>query len=189
MNIITRPYDSNSCYCRPDTTWERENKDFYVPEEISELKWAPIVFVRISKAGKCIGRKFASRYYDAFNFGVLLYCPSGEGSDIAFSSCTDHSSLLPFPMYNPVVMENEGNIFEVNADGRVLFSLSMNQEKLLDLIEDTIFTASARTSLRIGDFIAVELQPLSHLCSHKDSEMTLKSTFCDNVLFDIRVIF
>ena len=92
-------------------------------------------------------------------------------------------------MYNPVVMENEGNIFEVNADGRVLFSLSMNQEKLLDLIEDTIFTASARTSLRIGDFIAVELQPLSHLCSHKDSEMTLKSTFCDNVLFDIRVIF
>ena len=107
MNIIARPYGRQQCYCRPDTTWERENKDFYSPECVNDIYWAPILFVRISKAGKCIGRKFASRYYDAFNFGVLLY---GSDKDIAFSSCMDHTSLLPFPLYNPIVMENEDNL-------------------------------------------------------------------------------
>ena len=37
MNIIIKPHGSNSCYCRPDTTWERENKDFYVPENVGTL--------------------------------------------------------------------------------------------------------------------------------------------------------
>lgn len=189
MNIITRPYGSSRCYCRPDTTWERENKDLYVPEGIVGLEWAPIVFVKISKAGKCIGRKFASRYYDAFNFGVLLYCLHEDGEAIAFSSCADHSSLLPFPMYNPVVMENDGNIFEVNAGEELLFSMEMDREKLVGQIEDTICTASGTTSLRIGDFVAVELEPVSKLCSREDQEMRLKSTFCNNGLFDVRVIF
>lgn len=189
MNIITRPYGSRHCYCRPDTTWERESKDFYVPEGMSGLQWAPIVFVRISKAGKCIGRRFASRYYDAFNFGVLMYCIPEDESAIAFTSCADHSSLLPFPLYNPVVMENEGNVFEVEAGGGTLFSLHMNQEELTGLIEEAICTASCTTSLRIGDFVAVELQPLTDLCSRKDSEMTLKGSFCNKDLFDIKVIF
>ena len=118
MNIIVKPFGSGLCYCRPDTTWERENKDFYAPESIDEIYWAPIVFARISKAGKCIGAKFASRYYDAFNFGALLYCNSGE---IAFTSCTDHSSLLPAPLYNPVVMENEENVHEVKRNGETVF--------------------------------------------------------------------
>ena len=71
MNIIVKPHGSDLCYCRPDTTWERENKDFYVPEGINELHWAPVLFVRISKAGTCIGKKFASRYYDAFSYAAL----------------------------------------------------------------------------------------------------------------------
>ena len=117
MNIIVKPYGSSLCYCRPDTTWERENKDFYSPECVNELHWAPIVFARICKAGKCIGGKFAPRYYDAFNFGALLYCHTSESPDIAFTSCADHTSLLPAPLYNPVVIENEENIFEVKKNG------------------------------------------------------------------------
>ena len=91
MNIIVKPYGSSLCYCRPDTTWERENKDFYSPECVKELHWAPIVFARISKAGKCIGGKFVSRYYDGYSFGVLLYCNDGP---LAFTSCADHTSRL-----------------------------------------------------------------------------------------------
>ena len=74
MNIIVKPYGSELCYCRPDTTWERENRDFYVPEGIGNISWAPVIFARVSKAGKCISPKFASRYFDAFGFGMLMYC-------------------------------------------------------------------------------------------------------------------
>lgn len=182
MKIIVRPYGSGSCYCRPDTTWERENKDFYSPECVNDIFWAPILFVRISKAGKCIGRKFVSRYYDAFNFGALLY---GSDKDIAFSSCIDHTSLLPFPLYNPIVMENERNVYEVSRNGDVIFSSNAAKE----VIEETVCMASELTSLRIGDMVAVELAPTGILASRQDGETVLKGTFCENTLFDKKIIF
>ena len=191
MNIIVKPYGSSLCYCRPDTTWERENKDFYSPECVNELHWAPIVFARICKAGKCIGGKFAPRYYDAFNFGALLYCHTSESPDIAFTSCADHTSLLPAPLYNPVVMENEENIFEVKKNGEKIFdSRDISIEaSLKEVIEDAICKASQLTTLRIGDFIAVELAPVSLMAASCDGETSLKATYCENELFDIKLIF
>ena len=191
MNIIVKPYGSSLCYCRPDTTWERENKDFYSPECVNELHWAPIVFARICKAGKCIGGKFAPRYYDAFNFGALLYCHTSESPDIAFTSCADHTSLLPAPLYNPVVMENEENIFEVKKNEEKIFAsrdISI-EASLKEVIEDAICKASRLTSLRIGDFIAVELAPVSLMAASCDGETSLKATYCENELFDIKLIF
>ena len=191
MNIIVKPYGSSLCYCRPDTTWERENKDFYSPECVNELHWAPIVFARICKAGKCIGGKFAPRYYDAFNFGALLYCHTSESPDIAFTSCADHTSLLPAPLYNPVVMENEDNIYEVKKHGEKIFTsraLSI-EASLKEVIEDAICKASRLTTLRIGDFIAVELAPVSLMAASCDGETSLKATYCENELFDIKLIF
>ena len=191
MNIKVKPYGSSLCYCRPDTTWERENKDFYSPECVNELHWAPIVFARICKAGKCIGGKFAPRYYDAFNFGALLYCHTSESTDIAFTSCADHTSLLPAPLYNPVVMENEENIFEVKMNGEKIFdSRDISIEaSLKEVIEDAICKASQLTTLRIGDFIAVELAPVSLMSASCDGETSLKATYCENELFDIKLIF
>lgn len=202
MNIITRPYAGEYCYCRPDTTWERESKDFYVPEGIGQVQWAPVVFVRISKAGKCIGRKFASRYYDAFNFGALMYCipqkassggtEENTGLPVAFTSCTDHTSLLPFPLYNMVVMENKDNIFVVEKDGNVIFSTadgSMTSEMLADMLEETICRASQQTSIRIGDFVAVELKPVAALADRMDGDAAIKAAYCNNGSFDFKIIF
>ncbi len=198
MNIIVKPYGSSLCYCRPDTTWERENKDFYSPECVNELHWAPIIFARICKAGKCIGGKFASRYYDAFNFGALLYCHTSGASDIAFTSCADHTSLLPAPLYNPVVMESEDNVFEVKKNGETVFGfpkiafarqMSQNAGSLKEMIEEAICKASQLTTLRIGDFVAIELTPKSLLASRSEEEASLKATYCENGLFDIKLIF
>lgn len=196
MNIIVRPYDGKACYCRPDTTWERENKDLYLPESISAVDWTPIVFARISKAGKCIGAKFASRYYDALNFGLLLYCNSegwkeSECRDSAFTSCVDHTSWLPFPLYNPVVFENEENRYEVYKDDNLLFTTGNGTmlKDCIEMIEDTICTASAYTSLRIGDLIAVELAPPTTLGVREDKVSEVKGRFCENELFARKIIF
>ena len=139
MNIIVKPHGSDLCYCRPDTTWERENKDFYVPDCVSEMHWAPVIFVRISKAGKCINPKFVSRYYDSYNYGTLLYCRPENGDSLI--SCADHTSLLPSP--------------------------SLKAEELKDdermLVEDAICKASKLISVRIGDYVAVELDEIKRL--------------------------
>jgi hypothetical protein len=191
MNIIVKPYGSSLCYCRPDTTWERENKDFYSPECVNELHWVPIVFARICKAGKCIGSKFASRYYDAFNFGALLYCHTSESSDTAFTSCADHTSLLPAPLFNPVVMEGTDNVFEVRKNGDIIFCSQdiAIQESLKEMIEGAICKASQLTTLRIGDFVAIELTPTSLLAARSETEASFKASYAENDLFGIKLLF
>lgn len=186
MNILVQPYGSDRCYCRPDTTWERENKNFYSPESVNQLHWAPIVFARICKAGKCIGGKFVSRYYDGFNFGSLLYI-GDTLPDLAISSCADHTSRLPFPLYDPIIMEGEDNICEVIKDGHDIFRCSAAGVK--EKIEKAICQASEFTSLRIGDFVAVELAPIAPLGAREEGETQIKASFCENDLYDFKLIF
>ena len=182
MNIIVKPHGCSSCYCRPDTTWERENKDIYIPENIDCIYWTPVMFARISKAGKCIQPKFASRYYDSFNFGILIY--TGKG-DIAFTSCADHTSILPSPLYNPVVMENQENKFIFFKNSEAIFS----SDCCKDALEESLCQASGTTSLRIGDYIAVELAESELLAERNDGTADIRSEFCRNELFDIKIIF
>ena len=184
MNIIVKPHRSTSCYCRPDTTWERENRDFYVPDHANGLKWAPILFARISKAGKHIGQKFVARYFDAVGFGILIYGPEDE---IAFSSCLDHTSILPTPLYNPAVLTEVKNRFEVVCDSGM--SAKYSVEGFDELIEKTICSASERVSLRIGDMVAVELDNVKHLVGRHEGECVIRGVFCENRLFEFKIIF
>ncbi|MGN0189693.1 MAG: hypothetical protein ACI395_09285, partial [Candidatus Cryptobacteroides sp.] len=69
MNIALKTY-SGMVTSRPDTTWERENRDWYIPDFITGVLWSPVLFTRIGKAGKCVGRKYADRYIDGMGFGL-----------------------------------------------------------------------------------------------------------------------
>ena len=185
MNIVVKPYGSDMCCCRPDTTWERENRDLYSPECVNAWEWTPVLFARVSKAGKCISPKFASRYYDSLNFGALLYI---GGVDKACGSCADHTSILPLPLYNPVVFEAEGNTLEICKNDEVIFSLE-TPANLLQAAEEAICKASQLTSLRIGDYVAVELAPASVLAEKTEGSLSFKATFCENDIFNIKMIF
>ena len=232
MNIIVKPYGSDLCYCRPDTTWERENKDFFSPECVNEIYWTPVVFARVSKAGKCVGKKFVERYYDGVGCGMLLYCgkamvsngplptswapPPTRGWENAISDqmpshntphdttpcessagvrslseVVDRSSILPHPLFQPVVLEDEKE-FTVstkvagtgsNAEASVILS------EAKDLLEEALCKASELTSLRIGDFVAVELAAPAALARREDGEVAVKGTFCEKETFDFKIIF
>lgn len=184
MNIIVRPYESELCYCRPDTTWEKESRDLYIPEGVDKVLWAPVVFAKVCKAGKCVSGKFVSRYYDAVGFGALVYC---NDDNIAFSSCMDHTSILPMPLYNPVVFENGDNAFSINVGEKSLIYNA--DEAIRKALEETICKASERVSLRIGDMVALELSPLDIAAERNAGETGIKGKFCENPLFDLKVIF
>lgn len=179
MNIIVKPYGSDLCYCRPDTTWERENKDFYSPECVNEIYWTPVVFARISKAGKCVGKKFVERYYDGIGCGMLMYCGN--------STVVDKSSILPHPLFQPVVFEDEKE-FAVNVS-----PASQSNAVILSgakvLIEEALCTASQLTSLRIGDFVAVELKEQQKLASREDGTIAVNGEFCEKEIFSFSIIF
>ena len=185
MNIIVKPYGSDICCCRPDTTWERENKDFYSPECVNEVLCAPVVFARISKAGKCIGNKFAARYYDAVGCGILMY---GNKEEI---SCIDHTSRLPMPLYDPIVLDDEKSLV-INVTGSGNKDAGSHTIVLQDMkgaIEEALCKSSQLTSLRIGDMIAVELTPLKTLAQRTSGDVSIKGTFCENEIFEFKIIF
>ena len=235
MNILVKPYGSDMFHCRPDTTWERENKDFFSPECVNEIYWTPVVFARVCKAGKCVGSKFAGRYYDGIGCGMLMYCStsgseenSGDPRNPATAGCAlqrstgpfaeslatptrgwenaisdhqpirqlshivDKTSILPHPMYNPVVLDDE-KVFTVIPDSdresvtRSAPSVILSGAK--HLLEDALCKASELTSLRIGDFIAVEMAAPAALARREDGGVAVKGTFCDNEIFDFRIIF
>ena len=163
-----------------------------MPDNISGYSWTPVLFARISKAGKCIGRKFAGRYYDAVGYGALLYVEDmldGTPESIACASCADHTSILPFPMYDRITLESGENVFAMVKDGITIYSTS---EGSADMIEDAISKASATISLRTGDIIAIELAPAGRLASRgqegtETNDTEINGSFCGNELFRFKI--
>lgn len=169
MNIIVSLFGSNGAdYCfRPDTTLEKESFDYYIPDGISELTYSPVLFVRLCRAGKAIGEKFAGRYYDSGGFGVLLYGESiigrGAAAGLSMASSLDKTSLLPFPLIDKDVLENGRNSFSLSVNERSVNGLSVNGNGTFAChpdfagIPEILHRISIRTSLRTGDIVTVEL--------------------------------
>lgn len=184
MNIIVSLFGSNGTdYCfRPDTTLEKESFDYYIPDGVSELTYSPVLFVRLCRAGKAIGEKFAGRYYDSGGFGVLLYgesiIGSGAAAGLSMASSLDKTSLLPFPLIDKDVLEKSGNIFSLSVNGRSVNEHSVNEHSVNERsanerslngngtfachpdfagIPEILHRISVHTSLRTGDIVAVEL--------------------------------
>ena len=198
MNIIVKPYGSDLCYCRPDTTWERENKDFYSPESVNDIYWTPVVFARVSKAGKCVGRKFVERYYDGVGCGMLLYCGTsttsfdGSAGVRSLSEVVDRSSILPHPLFQPVVLEDEKEFTvscQHDAQGDAALSHNIILSGAKDLLEEALCNASQLTSLRIGDFVAVELRELQKLAAREEGNIAVKGEFCEKEIIGFNIVF
>lgn len=164
MNIVVRTA-SGKVVVRPDTTWERDNEDFYVPEFVDGLSAAKVLYVHVSKPGRSVGEKFAERYYDGFGRGVLLYPEElldGSEEGYACASCLDHTSFLP---------------------GQYADKETLSPEERA-LICETIALVTRYCYIRIGDLIAIETTPREHLCSRSEKEATVNEGDCS-----FRIIF
>lgn len=131
---------------RPDTTWERHDRDYYAPDYVSALDWAPVIFLRVSGAARSTAEKFASRYFDAWGHGILLYASDlidGTPEGYAASLCLNRTSYLPDPM------SEVGTMSEVD---KALACKALSE-------------CSFRLQLRSGDLIAIETAERRHLCS------------------------
>lgn len=178
MNIIVRTY-SGKTVTRPDTTWKRGDDASYLPEFVNAVSYAPVIFARISKAGRSVGAKFADRYYDGIGFGVLLYAENlidGSPEGFATASCLDHSSFLCYPVFSKETL-GRGNVFKLAKDGKKLFSFNKAEAILL---EEAICEATKFCYIRSGDFLVRELAERKPLLEGKEINCSIEGKYCDN---------
>lgn len=178
MNFLVYSADGLASV-RPDSSRNKDNGDYYVPDGIKELGYTAAVYARMCRSGKAIGAEFSPRYYDAVGMGILIY-PDGE-------TIFDKTSLLPMPLYNPLTLEQEGNIFRATKNGSELFSF--NTVGMKEAIEKAIVGCSRNTTIRKGDFVIAELAPAQRLCSYDDGGCSLRASFCNNETIDMEVKF
>lgn len=174
MNIIVKTANGH-IIVRPDTTWEKDNEDFFAPEFVEEVSWTPVVFARVLKPGRSVGLRFASRYYDAVGYGLLLYPENmivDSPESFATACCLDHTSFLPAPFFNPVTLSLDGNIFTLLQDGRQIFRTG---SKKIEIIEEALVEATRMIYIRTGDLIAIELSDRQPLLARSASDSASSS--------------
>jgi len=57
-------------FLKPETALLRNHYDFYIPDFSNQIEYETELVLKISKMGKCIDEKFASRYYDQITVGL-----------------------------------------------------------------------------------------------------------------------
>lgn len=183
MNIIISQTDRSSYCFRPDTTLEKESNEFYIPDNIGEITFSPVLFVRICRAGKAIGKKFAERYYDAGGYGILLYAEdfirSGKPAGFSMASSLDRSTFLHYPLYGKEVLLRHGNIFSLSVDGENIFNFVPDGFDM----DSVISSVSTLTSLRTGDIVAVELRKRSAISQGS----TIRCSFNEESIAAVRI--
>ena len=92
MKIVAYRRGGDYC-CRPDTTLNHNNSDYYCPEGVTSLKAVPCVYTHIDKAGKCVAERFARRYFKSAAFGCLL-SDLAENVPEAVATSMDFTSIL-----------------------------------------------------------------------------------------------
>ena len=167
MNIVVLTF-SGKVVVRPDTTWEKDGEDFFVPDFVSRLSWTPVVYSRLTKPGRSIAARFAGRYFESLGFGTLLYPEDfidGSPEGFARACCLDHTSFLPGTMFSKSGCEDVR--FSTSRDGQEIFACGC---PATDDIEAAIAETSRFCYLRTGDLVAVELQARSLLCRREDGQ-------------------
>ncbi len=194
MNIILKTH-SGRIVARPDTTWEKDNEDFYPPEFVESMTFSPVIFCRVSKPGRSVGERFASRYYDGIGFGVMLYPENlidGSAEGYAQASCLDHTSFLPYPTFAKETMEENNAPFKLCKDGEVVYS---SAEHSLEVLEQAIVEATKMVYIRTGDIVAVELDLRKALASRPLEPQTgslitsVSGTCGERTVLDFKIIF
>jgi len=145
-------------FMKADASLLKDGKPFFIPDFSSDVQYEAEIVVKINRLGKCIGRKFAYRYYDEITVGIDMTARDlqrklrKDGLPWEISKSFDNSAVIG----RFVSMEKEGwNIdaipFRLDIDNK-----TVQQGNTADMIFKTneiIEYVSRFITLKMGDLI------------------------------------
>lgn len=157
---------SGKVVVRPDQTYRHGEDSLYVPEGINAISWSPALFLHVCKPGRCVGARFAGRYYDGAAFGVLLYPEDlidGSPESYASAICLNNTTYFPdFTQEEPTA--------EAICEGKELFRTRMPSE---EEVGSAIEAITRICHIRTGDVIAIELAQREPLATRQKGQASL----------------
>ncbi|MDR0421134.1 MAG: fumarylacetoacetate hydrolase family protein [Prevotellaceae bacterium] len=142
---------------RPETSLLRNNQNFFYPEFTKNIVCGVSVFIRLSRIGRCIYKKFANRYYEQIGVGIFFIAADvlqklqNENMPADVARCFDFS----LPISPETISKNEINCNNMNVqlvvNDKILQEYSTSQ--LSFDIDDIISHISQYVSFKIGDII------------------------------------
>lgn len=186
MNIIVKTSDGG-LMVRPDTTWEKDNEDFFPPEFVERLTYTPVLFARISKPGRSVGIQFADRYFDSVGFGVLLYPENlitEKETGLCEATMIDHTSFLPCPTFDKAALGQEDNSFILRRNGETIYQYEGGN---VYMIKEALSQATRYIFIRTGDLIAIELEGRKPVCGKEGA--SISATWGGKSILDFNIVF
>lgn len=159
-----RPFpDEPVVFLKPDSSILKKNKPFFLPDFSYAIHYEVEVVIKISKLGKGILPKFASRYYNEITAGIDITARdiqtrlSKDGLPWELSKCFDGAA--PLGKFIPVSSVNDvGNIdfkLEIN-DATVQQG---NTSDMIFNINEIVSYVSRFFTLKTGDLIFTGTPP------------------------------
>ncbi len=153
----------------PDSALLLKNRPFFCPDYVQALHAKIALAVKINRLGKYIQEKFASNYYDEIGFAIHFYdkpCLDSliqQGLPWEQATCFDSSFALSEFMKISEIGDTMLTLAVAPTKGRPQGSPQRSPqqvfqiESVLSEIPSIISELSTYMTLKIGDYIAIEL--------------------------------
>jgi len=170
----------------PDSALLLKHRPFFCPDYVQALHAKTMLVVKINRLGKYIQEKFASTYYDEIGFAINFYdktcldlqiqkglpweratCFDGSFALSEFMNISEISEYCVVETGHALSLHNHvSQTFLAGADvhvraNEITFSKNNTKKQIfsfdLHQIPSIISELSTRMTLKIGDYIAIEL--------------------------------
>lgn len=152
---------------KSDSSMLVNRKPLFVPERIHALACLPCWVLRVSRLGKCIAPRFASRYYDAVAPGAdffgadVLAEAKREGKPwteaIAFEGSLAIGEWEGVSDQQSAISNQQSAVssWRVEREGESVEQMTWDTEGLQQLFDNALSRASELMTIRQGDLIYV----------------------------------
>ena len=144
-------------FMKPDTSLLKNNEPFYFPSFSSDIHHEIELVVKISKEGKCIQEKFASKYYDEIGIGIdftardLQAKCKAKGLPWEMAKAFDYSAPMGKFIPKSKFADINNIPFHLDINGKTV--QEGNTKDLLYSFDSVIEYVSKFVTLKMGDFI------------------------------------
>lgn len=144
-------------FMKPDSALLKDNKPFFLPDFSNEIHHEIELVIKISRLGKNIEAKFASRYYDEIGLGIDFTARDVQrhliekGLPWEKAKAFDHSAVLGKFLTKEELGDMDQILFSLRRNGEVVQD---GDSRLMIFPFDTIIEHVSRyVTLKIGDLI------------------------------------